>query len=98
MVRGLRGEVVRVDRIASKRMTVSELRHGQDAIELGPRPAALLVWLVAVAGELRPDRALSSPPRSWGVYVYDATSGDTLASDLGSNGGWPPYFDGLPDH
>ena len=97
-VESLRSEIVRVDRIASKRMTLGEFRQGTRAIDTGTRSPSATIWAVAVSGDLRQSSAAPTPPRTWGVYLLDATDGNIFASQLSSDGSWPTYFDALPDH
>jgi hypothetical protein len=56
-----------------------------------------LVWVVAIAGKVRPPTA---PDRTytWGVFVLDSTTGDFLFMNANSVGSWPQFFDALRDH
>ncbi len=92
-VRGLSGEVLRVDRIEAKRVRWSDFEAAArtGSVQADDRE----VWIVAVAGEVRPQfaRGQTFP---WGIYVIDTKSDDVLGMTAG-DGTWPPYFDGLRD-
>jgi hypothetical protein len=92
-VRGLSGEVVRVDRIEAKQMRWSDLEksaHTGNAL-VDDRQ----IWAVAVAGEIRPAFG-HGQSFSWGVFIIDARTNDIYGLNAG-HGSWPPYFEGLPD-
>lgn len=92
-VRGMSGEILRVDRIAAKRMRWSDFENLAHTGNL--QVDNRVIWAVAVAGEIRPQFARGQT-FSWGVYVIDAQTGDINGLNAGGEN-WPPYFDALPD-
>lgn len=55
-----------------------------------------LVWVVAFQGEFRPQfgKGKSYP---WGVFTFDAVTGQNLGANADTKGSWPAYFDRLAD-
>jgi hypothetical protein len=124
----LRGaEVGRVDRIAAKLMTYAEYLAGAGAVRTHPgdpaapastgfgmtgNPAARVLWVVAVAGEVYPQgrmpaffggpsgpNATPYPPYRWATALIDSASGQLIVfGDAGIADSWPPTFDSLPSH
>jgi hypothetical protein len=92
-VRGMTGEILRVDRIVAKRMRWSDFEKVAHTGNL--KVDDRMIWAVAVSGEIRPQFARGQT-FSWGVYVIDAQTGDINGLNAGREN-WPPYFDALPD-
>jgi len=92
-VRGMTGEILRVDRMAAKRMRWSDFENVAHTgnLQVDDR----MIWAVAVSGEIQPQFARGQT-FSWGVYVIDAQTGDINGLSAGREN-WPPFFDVLPD-
>jgi hypothetical protein len=58
--------------------------------------SARLLCVVAVAGQLTATGQQAATPARWGVFIFDAATGDPIASQIGTSGDWPDYFDTLP--
>lgn len=104
-VLSLSGIVTRLDRLAVKRMTVSDLESGRDARgaplsqPAAPLASTTALCVVAVSGEIRQTFGLlDTGPFKWAVFASVAGGDDSIVStSMGSDGSWPPYFDALPD-
>ena len=79
-VRGMSGEILRVDRIAAKKMRWSDFENVAHTGNL--QADDRVIWAVAVAGEIRPQFARGQT-FSWGVYVIDAQTGDINGLNAG---------------
>jgi hypothetical protein len=92
-VQGLRFQVLRNDRLEAKLTTWSRLEsvRGHE-YAVSPFPAALPIWVVAVAGDILP-QASKGKHYPWAIYVFDATSGEPIFVHAGITGTWPAYFD-----
>jgi hypothetical protein len=97
------GEVNKITRIEAKLTTLSKLATAMDNMSAsgtspydGTVPAGRQIWMVAVAGTVTPafDGRETFP---WGVYIFDASTGDSLGMNAKQSGQWPPYFDGITD-
>ena len=92
--------VSNVTRVQAKETTFADLESGAfsaGGVVNSPEAATSDVWVVALAGTVHPTFDESDQSFSWGVEVFDAGSGRSIAAFAGSNGSWPPYFDNLPD-
>jgi hypothetical protein len=107
LVRSL-GEVVRVDRIEARLMPWSEFALVGMGVDRtgGPSHGGGLpdaVWAVAVAGDTYPTywgAPLSTPQQhfSWSLWGVDPLQTRIVSLKVGTDGTWPPGFDGLSDH
>lgn len=90
-VSALSGIIRRVDRIDSKRVLTGQLPEEGYARGSPDRE----VWVVAIAGEVRPQLARGETFR-WGVFFEDARTGEGLGTLAGGDE-WPTFFDALQD-
>jgi hypothetical protein len=94
---GMKSEVMRLDRIAAKRTTWGEFERlrGKD-YAISPFAAELAVWVVSVAGDIRP-QAGHGKHYPWSVIVFNAVTAQPIFSHSGRTGTWPTYFDPIQD-
>lgn len=94
---GMSSIILRLDRAATKRMTVADLIAGGGP-QVGPRvDPNTVVCVVAVAGELwQPRGVLAAPSFPWGIFVW-GIAGEPIGSTSTHGGAWPSYFDALPN-
>lgn len=94
---GMSSIILRLDRAATKRMTVADLIAGGGP-QVGPRvDPNTVVCVVAVAGELwQPRVVLAAPSFPWGIFVW-GIAGEPIGSTSTHGGAWPSYFDALPN-
>lgn len=94
--------VRRADRVQTKLTTweryVSErqlMGINDDVGGIAP-PALTGVWLVAVEGNVHPQRARVEAGYSWAIFVIDQATGSHL-STVANDGPLPSYFAAIPD-
>ena len=75
-------------------MTFQEFQTRDPAIGQGSIPPGTPVWVVAYAGIFPSSRGRFA---GWIVVISDATTGKMMAREGPGVGGWPPYFNQLPD-
>jgi hypothetical protein len=90
-----RAAIQRADRIAAKLVTAGELAGGIPGASVTAE-STRLVWVVAVAGDVRVVSQREVQER-WGMWIVDAASGDTLAMFANNDADWPAGFDQLID-
>jgi hypothetical protein len=91
-------QATRVDRIEAKLTTYATWKASRPDPVSGPvsTSPSLLVWVVAVGGEIQPQFG-HGEILTWDEFVYDAATGNILG-DAGNNDvRWPPGFDSLVD-
>lgn len=93
--------VRRADRVLTKSTTWGRYMHERElagigeVVGVGP-PASTLVWLVAVEGDVQPQRSRVAGVYSWAIFVLDERTGSAM-STTASNGALPSYFAVIPD-
>jgi hypothetical protein len=89
-------EAPTVTRVEAKLMTRAEFERAQLNGGSAGVDRAVWVWVVAVAGQVRPQfgHGTSFPSAT---YLVDANSGSVIGLNA-DNANWPTYFDSLPDH
>jgi len=94
----LHSGILRIDRIEAKLSTWGEFeqQRGRD-YEILPFPGALRVWVVAVSGEIRPERTKNDKHYPWGIWVFDGQTLQPIFMAADRAGSWPIYFDRLRD-
>jgi hypothetical protein len=107
LVRSL-GDVVRVDRIEAKLLPWSEFAPVGMGADMtgGPWHGGGLpdaVWAVAVAGDTYPTfwgAPLGTPQQHfpWSLWGVDPLQLRIVSLKVGSDGRWPPGFEGIADH
>lgn len=96
-VRAMTIVVQRVDRAEAKRTRLADLQAATRDITF-PQSSdpSRLICLVAVSGQLTASGQQSTTPARWGTFVFDASTGEPVASQVGATGDWPGYFDSVP--
>lgn len=89
-------EAPTVTRIQAKLMTRGEFERTQLNGGSAGVDRTLWVWVVAVAGQVKPQfgHGITFPSAT---YVVDANTG-SIVGLTADNESWPAYFDSLPDH
>lgn len=66
---------------------------------LGATAVSARVWVVALAGAVRPGSTMGLIPEhyTWEAVFINQQTGKALGSVYGSTGDWPPFFNALPD-
>ena len=88
-----------VTKSAAKEMTFANIQSAANAGATvnSPEASSSKVWVVAISGTVHPQFDVTGQTFSWGVEVFDASTGQSVAEFAGPSGGWPSYFDALPD-
>jgi hypothetical protein len=79
---------------SARLMTFQEFQAGNPRIGQGSIPPETPVWVVAYAGKFPNSRGGFA---GWLVVVSEATTGRMMVREGPGAGGWPPYFNQLPD-
>jgi hypothetical protein len=89
-------EVPTLTRVQAKLMTRAEFERAEINGGSAGVDRAVWVWVVAVAGQVKPQfgHGTSFPSAT---YLVDANSGSIIGLNA-DNASWPTYFDYLPDH
>jgi hypothetical protein len=96
-VRAMSLVVQRVDRAASKRTWLGDVAGTKAIVFPSGADPTEVVCVVAVAGKLTATGPQTASDAKWGTFIFDAGSGNALASQIGTSGEWPDYFDLLPE-
>lgn len=94
-----RGNVVmRIDRVAAKQTSFGAVQEARGAATdvIANASPSLVVWVVAVSGDFRPQLARGER-FPWGVVLLDVITGREVATFAGGGGPWPDFFDKLRD-
>lgn len=94
-VRQLKAITPRIDRIDAKLTTWGDFIAHEGSTDAPDLAAVTPVWVVAVAGEVLPSSARQNYP--WAVFVFNGTTGRTIATFANDKTPWPAYFDALAD-
>jgi hypothetical protein len=95
--------VAHVTRTAAKLTTYGQVLAAAEPtslhLGLGPEAVSARVWVVAIAGTVRPGSTFGLVPEhyTWEVVFIDRRTRKAVGSQAGSTGDWPPFFNALPD-
>ncbi len=96
-VRGMTAIAQRIDRLEVKLSTFGAVMAvaAPGGWVQEPSPETL-VWVVATNGLVEPSAARGAK-YPWGVFVYNAATGQIAAEFANDKTNWPPFFDALAD-
>ena len=89
---GMSAVVSRVDRVTTRLMDTTQLKADFSSAVPPTWGPTQLFWVVAVVGEIRPDSIVDTGPVACKLVVFDARTGDVVASGGGSLKACAPYF------